>query len=596
MATVFSYLRFSTKEQEAGTSLERQHNAAVEWCKRKGHHLDTSLKADKGRSAYKGDHRRVGNLGKFLDQVMAGRVPPGSILLVEEISRLGREAPMTTLTDTLKKLWDNGITIQTISPEYDYPPGCSNEPKFIILTILLQQASLESERKAHFITEAREIARKQAQTKGRFLTGRVPAWLVPTYVQNEGDKRPRITKVEPIPAAAETIKYIFELKLSGLGLPAIEAKLNKEKGLHWTPPLSKGQKTTGWRQSYIKKILRNPAVIGICQHYHKKMVIDKDGEEVLKRVPIGPPLQKHFPLIVPKELYYAVTKSMDFNRGKGGETGKCRNLLALIAKCGYCGGPMVHVRTNPTDRYSYLVCDNGRRKVKCERRFSMQYPEIEGLILENCVRLDPSQVLANPKASDKKSKQLRLQLDGLVMDLAATEKKAANLLNATLETEDKELLRMYQSKVIELNNQKAEIAKKQELTKALIAQAETGLERLDTWKADLETLRVNLKDGTDPDIRPRLRAHLKELICRIRVFAFGPNGDDKGERFIQLFFQPFDVLRDGVTLVPEGSTAGGAKWNGKKWEPVNGGPMLASHYAPGIAYTPDGDLIEDLSR
>ena len=98
MTTVYSYKRFSSPTQAEGASLARQTEAANRWieAKRKDGQellLDTTLRmTDEGISAYKGKHRHAGSdLGKFLLEAKAGRVKPGSYLLVENLDRLSRE-------------------------------------------------------------------------------------------------------------------------------------------------------------------------------------------------------------------------------------------------------------------------------------------------------------------------------------------------------------------------------------------------------------------------------------------------------------------------------------------------------------------------
>ena len=88
----YSYIRFSSPEQEKGDSLRRQIQLSEEYCKQHGLILeDTLLLTDKGLSAYKGNHRTKGALGEFLRLVEEGKIPPGSVLLVENLDRLSRE-------------------------------------------------------------------------------------------------------------------------------------------------------------------------------------------------------------------------------------------------------------------------------------------------------------------------------------------------------------------------------------------------------------------------------------------------------------------------------------------------------------------------
>ena len=103
----------------------------AEFAKKKKLPFDESLRmTDRGLSGYHGLHRTKGVLGTFLRCVENGEVIPGSILVVENIDRLSREGAIKTLQQIIFKLWDRGITLQTLSPEESYEPGCGNDPKF----------------------------------------------------------------------------------------------------------------------------------------------------------------------------------------------------------------------------------------------------------------------------------------------------------------------------------------------------------------------------------------------------------------------------------------------------------------------------------
>jgi DNA invertase Pin-like site-specific DNA recombinase len=238
---VFSYIRFSTPEQAMGDSERRQLADAKAWAARKGYELDESLRlTDRGLSGYHGDHRRKGSLGTFLSAVESGAVPAGSILLVENIDRLSREGFVKTLRQIVFKLWDRGITLQTLSPEETYEPGCDNNPKFIALFIYLQRARDESARKSERVGKAREQERREARESKR-ITGPVPKWLKPIY--RVIGKRKEMERVEPIPEAAEAIGMAFDWKFKGLGGEVITQKLNE--GPYWKPPKNPKAKTEG---------------------------------------------------------------------------------------------------------------------------------------------------------------------------------------------------------------------------------------------------------------------------------------------------------------------------------------------------------------
>src|SRR5262249_6607922 len=115
----FSYIRFSSPDQQKGDSLRRQLEGTAAWCEKNGVALDTSLTLrDLGASAFRGAHRRDDrhSLAQFLKAVNQGRVPKGSYLVIENLDRLSREEERTAL-----RLWldilDAGVNIVQLCPE-----------------------------------------------------------------------------------------------------------------------------------------------------------------------------------------------------------------------------------------------------------------------------------------------------------------------------------------------------------------------------------------------------------------------------------------------------------------------------------------------
>ena len=90
---VYSYRRFSSGKQAQGHSLDRQSSMARAWCVERGLTLDESLSiADLGVSAFSGKNAVDGALSGFLAAAKSGKIPPGSILLLESLDRLSRSA------------------------------------------------------------------------------------------------------------------------------------------------------------------------------------------------------------------------------------------------------------------------------------------------------------------------------------------------------------------------------------------------------------------------------------------------------------------------------------------------------------------------
>jgi len=49
---------------------------------------------DEGLSAYHQKHIKSGALGVFLEAILAGKIPAGSVLIVEGLDRLSRAEPL----------------------------------------------------------------------------------------------------------------------------------------------------------------------------------------------------------------------------------------------------------------------------------------------------------------------------------------------------------------------------------------------------------------------------------------------------------------------------------------------------------------------
>lgn len=502
----YSYMRFSTPEQSMGDSERRQLEAAKRFAERKGLQLDDTLGlTDRGLSGYHGTHRKKGALGRFLEAVQSGRVKSGSVLIVENIDRLGREGPRRMLQDIIFMIWEHGIVLQTLSPEEDYGPGCDTEPKFIALLIFLQRAFDESQQKSMRIREARKTSRRRAREEGRPVSHMCPEWL-----------RVVDGSYEVIPAAAETIRMIFKLKREGVSQRQIELRLNAIAP--WTPRARKkadreaGIPGNGWRISYIKKILHNRAVIGEYQP-HQKI----DG----KRVPVEEPILDYYPQVVETELFHAVQQMLKVNQGKGGRTGKATNLFVHICKCAYCGGPMrFEDKGKPPKGAKYLRCDYGVRRVKCSRQHGIRYDEVEALILDNCPMLRPEQVLPDPDEKARESDAILQRIQGRKAERQDIASQVDNFIDQIGHTKTKSIRDRYEKRVAELEQRRQTIDAELEADEKALRESETSLRSLKNWQRGFAQLKGALAED-DPELRMKMRIHLREFIERIEIFATG---------------------------------------------------------------------------
>ena len=112
-----AYVRWSSDDQAAGNSLERQTANITAYCERNGLELTQTL-IDDGLSAYKGEHLQKGKLGRFMTAVDKGRYRDHA-LVVEALDRLSR-AGISESTALVARLLKGGVGAASDSEQPDH--------------------------------------------------------------------------------------------------------------------------------------------------------------------------------------------------------------------------------------------------------------------------------------------------------------------------------------------------------------------------------------------------------------------------------------------------------------------------------------------
>jgi DNA invertase Pin-like site-specific DNA recombinase len=505
----FSYIRFSSPEQEKGDSLRRQIQLSEEYCKQHGLILDDTLKlTDRGLSAFKGIHRTKGTLGEFLRLVEEGKIPPGSVLLVENLDRLSREQILDALNQ-FTSIIKAGIKIVTLQDgmEYDQESINQNWAQLIISITYMARAHDESETKSKRISAVWENKRSKAGNGGKKLTAKAPAWL-----KLSQDR----TKFILIPEAAKAIELIFRKKLAGKGAERIARELNDDPNI-WKPPRTGPKKTGGWRDSYINKILRSRAVIGEFQPH--KLV---DG----KRQPIGDPIPDYFPPVIDKELFYQVQAQLQANAEKkgnaGGRTGKVSNLFIHVIKCGLCGYPMHFInKGKPPKSRKYLVCDASRRLKTCTAK-PIRYEEFEQLFFDNFEELDISQLIPGEDETQARINELEKLLTVNRQRLLEIDSKVENFSDTIGRTKDSRIREQLEKKLSQAFDDKESLEsenKKFEREITELRQQKAGLEKDIEQAKEIYQLLNSAQGETERiELRLRLRQQIQKSIEWIKIY------------------------------------------------------------------------------
>lgn len=358
----YSYIRFSSDEQNWGDSKRRQTAAAARYASKHGLALDDNLTfQDLGVSAFRGRNSRAGALGSFLTAIELGIITPGSFFLVESFDRLSRDHILPAQALFLQII-QAGIVVVTLIDGRVYSADSinSNPYELLISLVAMMRANEESAHKSSRLNAAWRLKRKHALVKP--LTSRCPAWL---------RLDPASRTFEILPHKAEVVQRIFKEASAGHGLDAIAKVLNQDR-----IPLMSGLDLSQahWQSGHVARILNSRSVTGTLIPHKTEYV---GGKRVFRRLQ---PIPGYYPAIIDEATYYGVQALRSHRPWTGGDFRIINNIFARLAHCHKCNGSMrILLATKPYWRY--LVCSRGYFKAGCQRR-GVRYPEIEDALVD----------------------------------------------------------------------------------------------------------------------------------------------------------------------------------------------------------------------
>ena len=407
MPVAYSYIRFSTPEQQKGDSLRRQTEASAKYAASKGLTLDDSLTAhDLGVSAFSGANFESGALGRFIAAIDDGRVAPGSYLLVESLDRLSR-LPVTDALAIFQTIINRGIVIVTLTDmaEYSKERLKTDWTPLLIALVTMSLAHEESAVKSHRLKAAWSAKKQRVKESKEVMSGRCPWWLRPSA---DGKR------YELIEDNAKIVRDIFEMAKSGMGGWSIGQFLTRTAAP--TPQHSKY-----WQKSTVLFTLRNIATIGVLQ-----MDQDHNGQTTTNTF-----IEDYYPPVIDKELFFSVQSIITERHrrpGNGaGRVGQCHNIFKGTAKCGRCGSPM-HIRRKPGINSGFLYCARSLSGAGCVG-VSYNIRQLEEEFVSFTRELDLAQVLGDD-SGQKAIQAKKSELDACVGELEAMQGRFDNLLKA----------------------------------------------------------------------------------------------------------------------------------------------------------------------
>ena len=238
----FSYIRFSSGKQAQGHSKDRQLEIAPRIAREKGWELDENLSiADLGLSAFsKANLGPKGKLGAVLTGVQTGKIPKGSVMIIEALDRLTR-AQLDEAYELFRDLLKAGLELYVDRSSKHYTKESLKSPFDLLIAIVELNAANEfSAKLSDRVGRAWRNKREKLATKGERLTKRAVGWI-----DSETWK--------PIPPRVAIVKRIFKLYDEGHGISAIVRKLNTEKIPTWGD--KRHDRQGDWNSSYIGRSL-----------------------------------------------------------------------------------------------------------------------------------------------------------------------------------------------------------------------------------------------------------------------------------------------------------------------------------------------------
>lgn len=496
----YSYIRFSTPEQQAGDSFRRQYELSKIYAETHGLILDENLTYhDLGVSAFDKSNLRDGQLGAFLKAIESGAVAPGSYLLVESLDRISR-AQITDALEVFMSILNRGITIVTFADGMEYSKEKANKQftDFIISIAIMSRAHEESLTKSKRLKEAWRS--KRAKLDVRKLTTIAPAWLA-----LDADK----TAYLPIPDRVSLVRNIFAWSKDGIGSETIARRMNQQ-GVATFGARAKNQ----WHSSYVKKILDNRAVLGEFQPH-----VLVNG----KRVPEGDVFADYFPRIVSDdEFMLAMSARQSRRTNSAGRKGLgISNLFSGILRCAYCDGSMVYVNKGHSGpRAKLLVCANAKAGKNCYY-VPWEYAHFEKSVLTYCKGLDLDEFLQPREGNQSEMAVLNSRIAVLQASRAENESRRLNIL-AAIEAGAK--FQQFQARATQLEQEQVQFESELDTTKKKLEQQANVQIDIQSVRASIDGLLLKMGELTGDELynlRAMLSQHVKRLITRVVMYPGG---------------------------------------------------------------------------
>lgn len=421
---VFSYIRFSSKKQADGDSLNRQETLAPIYAEKHGYTLVDAHYRDLGISGWSNVER--GGLDNMLKAIDNGSIPSGSHIVIEAVDRLSRKEFDETY-QLIMSIINRNVCLYVANEQLLITKENKNDLDNIIrLALLIDIANKESTQKSERVSASKKAKRDKAR-QGETTKHVCPFWLE----WDEKNKCYRFSKRRYI------ADKIIELRMQGLGENAIGSWLQSNN----YPVIRRGI----WSSRTVARVYKDPAIYGSWQ---TKKKVEENGKYKWVN---GEVFHDYYPALITRQQFEELNPPKPQRHSTAS---KHFNPFAHILKCGKCGASVITKRTHG---HIYHYCSTAYRKLGCDNK------GVKGLVerlflmcrkLKHTVsKVDNSDALkqidtienqlarrvksqSNPNISDSRYNQLEQEILALERDLQSLQE----LLKPKLEEDFEKLL------------------------------------------------------------------------------------------------------------------------------------------------------------
>lgn len=333
---VFCYVRFSSKKQEHGDSIERQQRLINDYLEKNNAEVVEQFN-DLGVSAFRGKNVKAGQLSRFLDRVKKGEIGTGDTLIVESLDRISRQKELDTIS-ILASILNAGVVIFTLADQRVYNAQDEDHANLIFqINFIISRAHDESLTKQRRSISAWTRKHEEARSGKAVMTRKLPYWL--RTIEDNGT-----TKIVVIEERATEVRRAFELASYKLGAQAIATKINSEGA------------EKRWTLIAIRHLLSSKSVYGSFEAFKTKSL-----SGTLEKNQAYEEIEGYFPPVIEKSEFYKVQASLEKNKeiyATRGRTPKgFRNVFKGLIKCLDCDSYLHQsFMKRKGKEYMYLIC------------------------------------------------------------------------------------------------------------------------------------------------------------------------------------------------------------------------------------------------